>query len=133
MTVTAAARLCWLLTGLSGLLAVGLGAYAAHGLAGADDRLAGMMRTAVEYHLLHTVAAAVACAVASFGRERRWLAVVTAAGFLLGIAAFAGSLYAHALTGGASSTALAPSGGAALMLSWLLLGLAGYRTVGRAA
>ena len=60
MTVTAAARLCWLLTGLSGLLAVGLGAYAAHGLAGADDRLAGMMRTAVEYHLLHTVAAAVA-------------------------------------------------------------------------
>jgi uncharacterized membrane protein YgdD (TMEM256/DUF423 family) len=110
----------WLtLAGLSGLLAVALGAYGSHGLKGVEVVLANRFDTAVQYHFFHTLAllAVVVLAISmdSLGlRLARWA-------FLLGIVLFCGSLYASVFSNGAWSTRMAPAGGIMLMLGWLAL------------
>lgn len=126
-----ALRVLWILVGAAGISAVALGAVAAHALAGLDPRLAGMLETATAYHLAHAIAAGVAAALATLDRTRPLLALAAGFGFVLGVVCFCGSLYAHAFSGGATPTALAPIGGGAFMISWLLLGIGGARSIGR--
>ncbi|MCR6631067.1 MAG: DUF423 domain-containing protein [Magnetospirillum sp.] len=110
------------LAGLNGMLAVGLGAYAAHGLA-SDSYLQGLAEQASRYQLLHALALLAADRLAAEGRR---LAHGAAALFLAGLILFSGSLYLRALTGSPLPVPMVtPAGGMSLMLGWLVLAAAG--------
>ncbi|MEZ4340931.1 MAG: DUF423 domain-containing protein [Sandaracinaceae bacterium] len=110
---------------LLGALAVGLGAYGAHGLEGllegapdAARRLA-WWRTAVAYHLPHAGMLVVTALV-----HARWpgrAPVVAAIGFVVGVALFAGTLYAMSLGAPRWLGAITPLGGLSLIVGWLAL------------
>ena len=118
------ARLLFVAAGVSGALAVALGAFGAHGLAEmvTADRLA-TWRTAASYHLTHAAALAfVALAV----RQRLPLAA-SGALFLIGTVLFSGSLYALVLLDLPVLGAVAPLGGLAFIAGWALLAWRGWR------
>lgn len=80
------------LAALSGLIAVGAGAFGAHAIT--DLKAQDWLRTGAHYQLVHAVAALVALSLAKAGLER----MQTVAGlFLSGGLIFAGTLYAMAL------------------------------------
>lgn len=111
-----------LLAGLSGVMAVGLGAYGAHGLAG-DSYLQALAERASQYQLLHALALLAADRLAAEGRR---LAHGAALLFLAGTVLFCGSLYVKAVGGMALPVPMVtPAGGIAFMMGWLVLALAG--------
>lgn len=123
-----------LLAGLNGLMAVLAGAWAAHGFAiplvAGGDALAETGSRFQMSHALALLGVAIAHEIAAspysfFSRILGMKALMRLAGsaFIIGIAGFSGGLYASAA--GATTAALAPIGGTALMVGWLLLGLAG--------
>lgn len=119
-------RLFFLLGSLSGLLAVALGAFAAHGLkARLTPDLLAVFETGVRYQMYHAFALlAVAWA------QTRWPgAVLTAGGWLFvgGTVVFSGSLYALSLSGVRWLGAITPFGGFALLGGWLCLAWAAWR------
>lgn len=101
----------WLavLAALSGALAVGAGAFGAHGASG---QAAEWLRTGGQYQLIHAVAALVALRM-----EARGPALLFVAGGTL----FAGTLYLMALGLPRWLGAVTPIGGAALIAGWLWL------------
>jgi uncharacterized membrane protein YgdD (TMEM256/DUF423 family) len=101
----------WLvvLAALSGALAVGAGAFGAHGASG---EAAEWLRTGGQYQLVHAVAALVAARMGAKGPG--WC-------FVIGGALFAGRLYAMALGGPRWLGAVTPIGGTALIVGWLWL------------
>lgn len=102
---------------LLGGLAVAMGAFAAHGLEGAGAaRAAALVETASRYQLAHALAILVAGAL----RPAR---VGARLALLAGAVLFPGSLYGLALGLPAGLAALAPVGGACLLLGWALLAL----------
>ena len=106
---------------LNGALAVGLGAFAAHG---AGPQVKTLLTTGAHYQLVHAVLALV-CAVWP-ARDRLiliagWLA---AAGGLV----FALALSAIALLSLPVMGAVAPIGGLLMIAAWLLIGYAALRT-----
>ena len=111
------------LAGLNGAMAVGLAAYAAHGLA-SDPTAQGLAERATQFQLLHALALLAADRLAADGRR---LAHGAALLFFAGMVLFSGSLTLKALTGGPLPISmLTPAGGIALMLGWLVLALAGW-------
>ncbi|MEM1117611.1 MAG: DUF423 domain-containing protein [Bacteroidota bacterium] len=113
---------------VSGALAVGLGAFGAHGLADAvpPERLV-TWRTGATYHLAHSVSAALAGVLALHvpkAAPAGWL-------HLLGVALFSGSLYVLVLTDVGLLGALAPLGGLSFIAGWAWLAVAAVRA-GRA-
>ncbi|MCL1126032.1 DUF423 domain-containing protein [Shewanella surugensis] len=115
-----------LLAGLSGFMAVSLGAFGAHSLKDmASVEMIRIFNLGVEYQFYHTFAL---IAVAFAGH---WLPskVLDWAGylFLLGIVLFSGSLYAYALTQNAWLGAVTPLGGLSFLLGWLLIAVAVWR------
>lgn len=111
-----------IVAGLNGLMAVGFGAYAAHGLA-ADAALQALAERASHYQLVHALALLAADRLAADGRRP---AHVAAALFTLGMLLFSGSLYVRALTGAPLPVPMVtPAGGMALMAGWLALTVAG--------
>ena len=120
-------RLWLVLAGLSGAVAVAMGAVAAHAFTD-DPVAAGLVDKAARYQLMHALALIGVAVLA----ERRPSWPVAAAGglFTLGSVLFCGSLYALAFHW-VTSTPLAPVGGSSFILGWLCLGLAGLiRRVG---
>lgn len=118
-------RLFLLLSAINGFLAVGLGAFGAHGL---RSRLGGLAdwadrlrwwETAAHYHLLH----ALALGLVSQLFTRTHSGSVQAAGFcfLAGILLFSGSLYTMTLTGVRELGAVTPLGGLGLLAGWACL------------
>ncbi|MCR9221309.1 MAG: DUF423 domain-containing protein [Alphaproteobacteria bacterium] len=118
-------RLAAALVGLTGALAVGMGAWSAHGLdalygAQAADRAA----LGAHYQMVHAAAAFGAFLMTGAGRRPAaaraalWL-------FLAGCALFPGALYGLALGGPSGLGAVAPFGGLSFLLGWLALGWAG--------
>ena len=99
-------------------LAIGLSAYAAHGVADAQAR--GNLQTASLYAFAH--GAVLLLLAQAPARPLRWLAL---AGLLLGTLLFAGSLVASALA--QLSSRLAPVGGICMMLGWVLWALDALR------
>ena len=104
---------------LSALLAVGLGAFGAHGLA---SRLTpsdlDTFEIAVRYQMYHALAllflgVALERWPGSLGAWAGW-------GFIVGTLVFSGSLYVLVLTGVRWLGAVTPIGGLALILGWLL-------------
>ena len=116
-------RLFFALGSLSGFIAVGLGAFAAHGL---KERLAPEMlavfETGARYQMYHALAL-LGVAWAS----TRWPGAFTTAGgwlFVAGTLLFSGSLYVLALTGAKWLGAITPFGGLAFLAGWVCLALA---------
>ncbi len=114
----------WLVLGsLAGLAAVGLSAWAAHGLpARLDVARLDAVRSALTMQGWH----ALALLAAGFMAERSALAHGAGALFAIGMAMFCGAVWWGAL-GGASLGRVAPIGGTLLMLGWAVLGVAALR------
>ncbi len=116
--------------GLSGALAVALGAYGAHGLERALEGLPdaalrhGWWETAVLYHLVHSLALGVCAALAP--RHPRATKVAGGA-FVLGVLLFAGTLYAMTLGAPRWLGAITPLGGLSLIAGWVALLAAALR------
>ena len=117
------------LSGITGFLAVALGAFGAHGL---DRKLAGLAdhadrmrwwQTGAQYHLVH----ALAIAVAGLAVGRGLAAAPAGYLFLAGIALFSGSLYVMTLTGIRALGAVTPLGGLCFLAGWALLAYAALR------
>lgn len=105
---------------VSGLLAVGLGAFAAHGLKGklpAD--LFDVFEVGARYHMYHALAL-----LGTAWAVTRWPGpAATAAGwlFIAGTVLFSGSLYALAVTGVRTLGAITPLGGVCFLAGWVAL------------
>ena len=107
-----------LLVGVAGASAVLLGAFGAHGLRDVlDVRGSGLWHTAVDYHVWHALALAVA---AGLGRGRSGRFAIAA--FATGIVLFSGSLYALALGAPRWMGIVTPFGGLAFIAGWIALG-----------
>jgi uncharacterized membrane protein YgdD (TMEM256/DUF423 family) len=116
-----------ILSGLSGALAVALGAFAAHGLRGrlAPEALT-TWETGVRYLMYHALALAAVAWATARGPGMR---LPVAAGWLMiaGMVLFSGSLMLLALSGIGWLGAVAPLGGVAFILGWLSLAWAAWR------
>jgi uncharacterized membrane protein YgdD (TMEM256/DUF423 family) len=103
-------------------LAVGMGAFGAHGLRNRLDAYSmSVYEKAVFYHFIHALGIlliallARTSAITPAGQTRvGWL-------LLIGILVFSGSLYALALSGNRILGAITPIGGVAFILGWLVL------------
>ena len=103
-----------------GALAVGLGAFGAHGLA---ERLNEMGRTetfetAVSYHFYHSLALLLLGGIMSIYTSVKAFSI-SALLFVIGIVIFSGSLYVLSLTGITWLGAITPFGGLAFILGWV--------------
>ncbi|HYD98553.1 MAG TPA: DUF423 domain-containing protein [Alphaproteobacteria bacterium] len=120
-------RAAQIFAGLSGALAVALGAWAAHGLeARFGVRAAELVRLGSQYQLVHALALLAALALAGQGAGRR-AARVAAGGFMLGSVLFCGALYALAFGLPRGFGAVAPLGGLAFIAGWLALAFCARR------
>jgi uncharacterized membrane protein YgdD (TMEM256/DUF423 family) len=113
----------------NGLMAIAMGAFAAHGLRSVLDADAlGWLETGSRYQMWHALvllAVALLLGRAQPGRDHRLLLAAIAWTFLVGIGLFAGSLYLLALTRVPAFAWITPFGGVALMAGWLGLALFG--------
>jgi uncharacterized membrane protein YgdD (TMEM256/DUF423 family) len=114
-------------SGVNGAIAVALGAFAAHVMAGPEmDYARGLVEKGAHYQLIHAVALACVAAL-RFGmpddRILKWLTTV----FVIGILFFCGSLYAIAFTGIKAFGAVAPIGGTSFIIGWLMMAWAGWK------
>jgi uncharacterized membrane protein YgdD (TMEM256/DUF423 family) len=115
------------LAALSAFLAVGFGAFGAHGLKHllTDTQMA-VYKTAVEYHFWHALGLGLVGLLAErhpASGPLRW------SGWLMfgGIVVFSGSLYALCLTGTTWLGMMTPFGGTAFLAAWLCFAVAAWR------
>ena len=104
-----------------GALAVGIGAFGAHGLKEilTETGRAETFETAVKYHFYHSLAIFLAIV------KPEWKKLTTAAILMaVGILIFSGSLYVLSLTGITWLGAITPLGGLAFIAGWILVFLA---------
>lgn len=127
-------RFTLLAAGIFGLTGVAIGAMGAHALKATllERGTAVAWETASRYHMYHAVAllglAALGPALApSATSSLRWAARL----WCIGIILFSASIYWLALGGPRWLGPITPLGGVALMLGWLLVGLAALKTVAR--
>jgi uncharacterized membrane protein YgdD (TMEM256/DUF423 family) len=121
-------RIFVLLGALNMLIAVGAGAFGAHGLKRVlDADMLAVWQTAVTYQMAHALGL---LAVALLG-ARYGSATLTAAGVLMfaGIVIFSGSLYVLSLTGVRWLGAITPLGGLAFLAAWALVAWTAWRFV----
>ena len=110
-------------------LAVGLGAFGAHGLRERLDAYSmAVYEKAVFYHFVHALGILLVAilarvnAISLAGQSRvAWL-------LFLGILFFPGSLYALAISGVRVLGAITPIGGLAFIAAWLLLAYEAFRS-----
>ncbi|HEY1603956.1 MAG TPA: DUF423 domain-containing protein [Pirellulales bacterium] len=116
----------WIILGaIFGALAVGTGAFGAHGL---KDRLAASGRgevyeTAARYQMYHALALVLVGLLALHSSSV--CLNVAGACFVAGILVFSGLLYALALGGPKILGAIVPLGGTAFIAGWVALAVAG--------
>jgi uncharacterized membrane protein YgdD (TMEM256/DUF423 family) len=113
-------RLFFVLGSVLAGLAVGLGAFGAHGLRAtlSSDDLS-TFEIGVRYQMYHALALIAVAWAAS-----RWEStsiVVAGWAFVVGILIFSGSLYLLVITGPRWLGAITPIGGVALLVGWALL------------
>src|SRR5262249_47152492 len=112
-----------LLGAIFGFLAVGLGAFGAHGLRGRlTPEMLAVFETAVRYQMYHALALVLTSLV--MARMSGWLTTAAGWSFVAGIALFSGSLYALALSGATVLGAITPIGGLAFLAGWACLAVA---------
>jgi uncharacterized membrane protein YgdD (TMEM256/DUF423 family) len=115
------ARSPWIALGaINAAIAVGAGAFAAHGLRDRiDAHSLATFETGARYHMYHALAILLAGVLATAAPARG--TATAAALFQLGIVLFSGSLYALAVTGVRGLGAITPIGGVAFLAGWLAL------------
>jgi uncharacterized membrane protein YgdD (TMEM256/DUF423 family) len=113
----------WSAIGAAALaLAVGAGAFGAHGLRGRLDEYAmGIYERAVFYQFIHALGLLAVPLFARLDLLTPRAAWRVCALLLAGILLFSGSLYVLALTGVRTFGAVTPFGGLAFILAWALL------------
>ncbi len=106
-----------------GTLAVGLGAFGAHGLKQILEQngTAAIWQTAVFYHFIHAVMMFLVAGREPFARGA-WI------GFAAGVLIFSGSLYVLAITNVKWLGAITPIGGGSFIIGWLLLAMGAGRS-----
>lgn len=110
----------------SGLLAVALGAFAAHGLrASLEPRLLQVFQTGVQYQMYHALALLGVVALLSY-RSHRWLAMAGWC-FIAGTLLFSGSLYILALGGPRWLGPITPIGGFFFLAGWSSIFVAAWQ------
>lgn len=127
MSLTSSAARWWRLLGaLNGFLSVAAGAFGAHALRGRLDPAAfAVFERAADYHMAHALALLLAGLLAPWaGRAGH----VAAAAFLAGIVLFCGSLYLLAAAGTRALVWLTPLGGLSLLIGWIALAIAVWRS-----
>eukprot|EP00898_Chlorokybus_atmophyticus_P006127 jgi/Chlat1/6515/Chrsp45S05994 len=120
--------LWWRIGCFSGAMAVGMGAFGAHGLRKriSDPRMLTAWDTGAHYQLLHSVMLLVAHrAIArpaglTSSSSTAWPPLSYKL-FLAGVALFSGSLYAYVLTGQRKIALITPFGGFCFVLGWMAL------------
>lgn len=112
------------LAAINGFIAVGLGAFAAHGLKNRlpEDLLA-IFQTGVQYQMYHALAL---FGVGLLAMQLSDSTLLRASGwaFVIGIVIFSGSLYVLSLSGVRWLGAITPIGGVAFLTGWGLLAIA---------
>jgi uncharacterized membrane protein YgdD (TMEM256/DUF423 family) len=104
-------------------LAVGIGAFGAHGLRGKlDDYSMGIYERAVFYHFIHALGLLTLPLFVRAGALTQTVGTRISLLLLAGIILFSGSLYALAITGVRALGAVTPFGGVSFILAWLMLG-----------
>ncbi len=124
----------WVLSAGAGfaLLAVVLGAFAAHGLkAVLDEQQLALFETASRYQMYHALALLVVGVMLTNPQFSRSLLKLAALAFILGITLFSGSLYLLALVGVSWLGAITPLGGIAFLSGWLMMMVAALRAGGK--
>lgn len=107
---------------LNGALAMALAAAAAHYLPTVLDADAlRRVQTGLPYHLLHSLALLVLAGLDGHRNMHSRALRLAACGFMLGIALFCYALYALAFTKNMLFAHIAPVGGMAFILGWLIL------------
>ena len=120
------------LAGILGALAVGLGAFGAHGLKGRveqgllDPTLLEAFKTGVQYHFYHVLAILALAVAGDTVWASRWAGAAVLA-WAVGVLLFSGSLYAMTFTGARWLGAVTPLGGVAFILGWVFVLLAARR------
>ena len=107
---------------ISGMLAVMLGAFGAHGLKKIiSPEMLEVFKTGVQYQFYHTFALLVVGILMYFSESKalKWSANL----FITGIVLFSGSLYVLAISGIKVLGAITPLGGIAFIAGWLLLAI----------
>lgn len=117
----------WMLLGaLNGFLAVGFGAFGAHGLkARTSEADLAAFNTGADYHMYHTLALLAVGWLAANAPSS--LATMSGWAFTTGILLFSGSLYFLGLTGSRALVLVTPIGGLAFLVGWFCLAIAAYR------
>lgn len=114
-------KILFILGSLLGALGVLLGAFGSHAFKSileANNRLS-TFETGIKYHFVHVIA----IFITAFMMEKYPSKLLTYAGmsFTAGILLFSGSLYILSLTGYTKWGAVAPIGGLAFTLGWILI------------
>jgi uncharacterized membrane protein YgdD (TMEM256/DUF423 family) len=103
-------------------LAVAIGAFGAHGLAGkVTEKMLQNWNTGAHYHIIHALALlAIGLLMSKINGSSSFLNI---GGWLIvaGILFFSGSLYAMVLTGVKTWGAITPIGGVAFIAGWILV------------
>jgi uncharacterized membrane protein YgdD (TMEM256/DUF423 family) len=103
-------------------LAVGIGAFGAHGLRGKlDDYSMSIYERAVFYHFIHALGLLVVPLFVRAGVLTQTVGTRVSLLLLVGIVLFSGSLYALAVTGTRILGAITPFGGISFIAAWLML------------
>ena len=105
---------------VSGLLAVALGAFGAHGLkAIISPEMLEVYKTGVQYQFYHTFALLAVGILMNFNQSKAltWSAYL----FITGIVLFSGSLYVLAITDVKALGMITPFGGITWIAAWFLL------------
>lgn len=105
---------------ISGLFAVALGAFGAHGLkAIISPEMLEVYKTGVQYQFYHTFALLAVGILMNFNQSKalKWSAYL----FMTGIILFSGSLYVLAISGIKVLGIITPFGGITWIAAWILL------------
>ena len=106
------------------MLAVGLGAFGAHGLKSRLDAYSlGIWEKAVFYHFVHALGLLIVTVMPRVGMITDRSAARVSQLLILGIVFFSGSLYLLAVSGVTSLGAVTPLGGLCFIAAWLLLAI----------
>lgn len=108
-------------SGISGALAVAIGAFGAHKLEPllkANDKL-GVYNTAVQYHFYHTLALLLV-GLLMYKVEHKFL-IYAGWCFMAGIVIFSGSLYTLSISNISKLGIITPFGGLSFITGWVLL------------
>jgi len=113
----------WIIIGgISGFLAVALGAFGAHGLKSyLTPEMLEIYKTGVFYHLIHSVA------VLALGLSAKEKFNKSAIFISLGILLFSFSLYLYSVTAVMLFAFITPFGGVSLLIGWALVVYAGLK------